>query len=382
MNKTISMMLMFILILSLICVTGCSGGKTSTSPVQTTGQTPKTSTSPSQTTGQTPKTSTSPAQTTSQTPNTPTPERPPSLRNENWLIGTWSATVPKTDSSNFAGKKINLYIASVKLESKDEIKGRSTGKYAYSGNLVWDTDGEKKTIGFGTADQLTGDSILIWSYASPDANQYMENISMRVYDMTYSLELDWGPQISKPGSTIKSLEFYGSIQNLDTSDRDNFDPKNMIKFTQTSSTAPTIALIKPTTTSAGSSPTKTTTPTKTSSPPKTTSTGSGTRDIWSDVPIYTNAKAAEDEGFSLSVGGDPSYSQIEWHFYASTDAYTKVVDFYTKQMPAKGWTKMMWVNVGEMAYGTFQKNNEDRLCMVYVIKTEGGAGINIQSAAK
>jgi hypothetical protein len=374
MNKNLSMLLMFILILSLIGVSGCSGGKTTTSPSQTTGQTPKTSTSP--------------AQTTSQTPNTPTPERPPSLRNENWLIGTWNATVPKTGSSKFAGKKINLYIASVKLESKDEIKGRPTGKYAYSGNLVWDADGEKKTMGFGTADQLTGDSILIWSYASPDSNQYMENISMRVYDMTYSLELDWGPQISKPGSTIKSLEFYGSIQNLDTSDRDSFDPKNMIVFTQTSSNTPTVASIKPTTTSTGSSPTKTTTPaktttpTKTSSPPKTTSTGSGTGDIWSDIPIYPNAKAAEDEGFSLSVGGDASYSQIEWHFYASTDAFTKVVDFYTKQMPAKGWTKMMWVDVGEMAYGTFQKNNEDRICMVYVIKTEGGAGINIQSAAK
>jgi hypothetical protein len=374
MFKTISLFLIFILILCLVVVAGCSGGKTSTSPSQTTGQTSKTSSSPSQT--------------TSLTQNTPTPESPPLLRNENWLIGTWSVTVPKTGSSKLSGKKINLYVASVKLENKDEIKGRPTGKYAYSGNLVWDTDGEKKTLGFGTADQVTGDSILIWSYASPVANQYLENISMRIYDMTYSLELDWGPQISKLGGTIKSLDFFGSIENLDTSDRVNFDPTNMLVFTQTSTTAPPLALIKPTTPSSGSSPTKatpstkTTTPPKPTSPTKTSTTSPGTGDIWNDIPVYPNAKVAEDEGFSLAVGGDASYSQIEWHFYASTDAFSKVVDFYKKQIPVNGWTKMMWVDTGEMSYGSFQKNNETRMCLVYIIKSEGGAGINIQSAAK
>jgi hypothetical protein len=304
------------------------------------------------------------------------------LRNENWLIGTWSATVPKSDSSNFAGKKINLKIASVMLISDEKVQGRPTGKFAYSGNLIWDVGGKEKTLVFIKEDWTTGDGSLIWEYMSPGADQFLENISMRVYDLTFSFELDWGPQISKPGSTFSSLSFYGSIQNLDTSAKDEFDPGNMINFTQTSNTAPNMISTNPTATSSGSSPTKTATSTSTPSPTKTTSTGSGTRDIWSDIPIYPNALKAEDQGFGLSSGGDPSYSQIEWHFFASSDDIAKVADFYTKQMPAKGWTKDSWANIGEMAYGSFNKNNETRLCSINLIKAEGGTAINIMSAAK
>jgi hypothetical protein len=300
------------------------------------------------------------------------------LRNESWLVGTWGATIPNTTSSAFAGNKINLNITSVMLVSNESVQGRPTGKFSYTGNLVWDVGGEERILVFTKEDWKTGDGSLMWEYASPGANQFMENITMRIYDLTFAFELDWGPQISKPGSTYKSLGFYGSIQNLDTSAKDNFDPSNLINFNQTSTTVPITALTKPATSSAVSSSTNTSTTTSTPSTTKTTSTG----DIWSDIPVYPNAKAAEDEGFGLSGGGDESYSRNEWHFFASTDDFTKVVDFYKNQMPVNGWTKMMWVDSEEMSYGSFEKNNETRMCSIFIVKSEGGAAMNIQSLAQ
>jgi hypothetical protein len=359
MKKNISVFIIIFLILGIVVTTGCAGSK-STKPVQSSSSNSNT--------------------TISQTSDASGGSG--LLRNENWLLGTWSATVPKSNTSQFAGKKIDLKISNVMLIDNEKIQGRPQAKYAYSGNLVWDAGGEDKILVFVKEDWATGDGSLIWEYASPGANQFMENITMRIYDLTFAFELDWGPQISKPGSTIKSLGFFGSIQNLGTSDKDIFDPDNPIKFSQTSTTAPNIASPNSVTTSAGSSPTKTSKTIETSSPSQTTSTGLGTGDIWNDIPVYPDAKKAEDEGFEMSVGGDESYSQIEWHYLATTDEIVKVTDFYTKQMPAKGWKKMMWADVGEMSYGSYQKNNETRMCAIYLVKSEGGTAINIMSSAK
>jgi hypothetical protein len=358
MNKTVLILLLIALGMILIGVAGC-GGSPSTGSSQTTGS------------GQTTSTSNGSGL----------------LRNENWLIGTWEATVPKTETSYFAGKKITLSVSSVMLVSDEKVQGNPTGKFAYSGSLRWDTGGQSMMLSFTKENWKTDEEILLWGYSSPGANQFLENISMRINnDPTFSFELDWGPQISKPGSTFKSLPFYGSIQNLDTSNKDFFDPNHMITFAKTGNTAPNITSTKPTTTPAGGSSTSTSASspptTNTSSPTTTTPVGSGTGDIWNDIPIYPNAQKAEDQGFAISVPGDPSYSQIEWHFFATTEDYAKVVDFYKKQMPANGWAKMMWLDSDEMSWGSFAKNNETRLSLVYVIKTEGGAGINIQSAAR
>jgi hypothetical protein len=362
-NKVVSILLILSLILFLIVLSGCGGGQSTTSQA---------STNQAQTSGQNSKTTVGQPSGTSIESGL--------LRNENWLLGTWSASVPKTDTSIFAGNKIKLNVASVMLISNEKVQEKPTGKFAYSGSLVWDTGSEARTLGFVKEDWKTGDGAIIWEYASPGANQFLENITMRVYDSIFAFELDWGPQMSKPGSNYKSLGFYGSIQNQDNSDRNEFDPNNMITFSQTSTTSQTTASTNPTAT--GGSRTSTAKTSTTSSPPKTTTTSSGTGDIWKDIPVYPNAQRAEDEGFQMTGGADESYSQIEWHFFASSDEIAKVVNFYKKQMPANGWTKMMFFDGDEMSYGAFQKNNETRMCLVYMIQSEGGTAINIQSAAK
>jgi hypothetical protein len=299
------------------------------------------------------------------------------LRNENWLLGTWEATVPKSDTSHFAGKKARLIVNGAHLISSEKVQGNPTGKYAYTGSMVWDIGGAEKTIPF-TETTLTEETPgLLWNYASPGANQFLENVSMRIYGDTLSFELDWGPQMSKPGSTYQSLSFYGSIQNTDTSDRDEFPPSNMVKFTRTGSSTGA-----PSTRTVSSTGTKTTAATKATSTTKTTTPAGGVTDLWSDIPVYTGARPAEDSGFGLTVQGDPSFPNAEWRFYDTADGVEKVSEFYKTQMKAKGWTRESWADLGEMQYGSFQKNNETRRCLIYVIQSEDKTGINTLSTSK
>jgi hypothetical protein len=298
------------------------------------------------------------------------------LRNEDWLLGTWEATVPKSDTSYFKGKIAKLSITGVTLISNEKIQGNPTGKFAYTGSLVWDVGGEERSLAFSDENWKEDNTGLLWEYASPGANQFMENISMRIYDHTYAFELDWGPQISKPGSTYQSLSFYGSIQNLDTSEKDQIDVNDMMKFVRTGS-----AVANPSSKTTDATGTTTKPVEETSSTPTTVTTG-GTTDIWSDIPIYTGAKSATDTGFGETIQGDPSYPNAGWHFYETQDGVSAVSDFYKDQMPGKGWTKESWADIGEMQFGSFTKGNESRRCLIYVIDNGNGTSINIMSAAK
>jgi hypothetical protein len=105
-------------------------------------------------------------------------------------------------------------------------------------------------------------------------------------------------------------------------------------------------------------------------------------DVRSDIPVYTGARPAEDSGFGLTIQEDPSYPNAEWRFYETADAVEKVSEFYKTQMQSKGWTRESWADLGEMQYGSFQKNNETRRCLIYVIQSEDKTGINTLSTSK
>jgi len=304
------------------------------------------------------------------------------LRNENWLIGTWSATVPQTETSFFKGKKIQLKIASVKLISNEKIQGNPAGKYGFSGNLVWDEGGKQRMPGLGEADSYDGESVLVWGYTSPGANQFMENISLRVYDGEWSFELDWGPQISKQGNSYSSLPFFGSIHNLETSETDFFDPESYIKFSQSSKEVPVISSAKP---EATRQETEETDEIAESDEPAAASTKTtapqAAGSLWNDIPVYPGAKIQEDGGLGEEMS-DESYARIEWKNYASHDNLANVAKFFQKEMVTKGWQKQAWLDQEEMAYGAFFKDNENRACIINITADEELTYINIMSASK
>ena len=100
------------------------------------------------------------------------------------------------------------------------------------------------------------------------------------------------------------------------------------------------------------------------------SNGGGGGLTWNDMPIYGGADQIEE--FSMSFSPDEGdYSEWEWRYYETGADVEDVVDFYKDKMPDNGWDEQMWMDMGEVAYGMYFKNNEKDAAMVW-IATEGG----------
>jgi hypothetical protein len=173
MFRFISVVIVVALLLSSTVLFGCSSGSAKPSTQTTTGDATTQTANPA-----------------AQTGNPAAGSSSGSLRSEKWLLGIWEASVPKGENGIFNGKKIVLKISDVMLVSNEKIQGNPTGKYSYSGSLVWDTGSAEKTLVFAKTEKLSGESTILWSYLSPGANQFTENISLRVYDMEWQFELD------------------------------------------------------------------------------------------------------------------------------------------------------------------------------------------------
>lgn len=220
----------FILILMLVAVSllvvGCGGdgGESTPTPTEATHAQP--------TASSVQPTHTSAASTTQAADVSKQP------RSENWLIGTWQATIPGSASIGLAGGEVQLVVTEVDLEQDETMQGNPIRLFAYAGSLVWDVGGEQGTQGFNHEPEnwpTSGENVLTWQTTGM-AGQFMENISLRVYTdpSVYDFELDWGPAISAAGSTWNSLEFYGTIWDRNADGRAVFHPGELgyLKFTK------------------------------------------------------------------------------------------------------------------------------------------------------
>ena len=112
----------------------------------------------------------------------------------------------------------------------------------------------------------------------------------------------------------------------------------------------------------------------TTTPPQTTQPsngGGGGGDLtWDDMPIYPGADQIQEFSISMPME-DEEYSEVEWRYYECDASVEDVVDFYKDEMPDYGWEEMMWMDMSEIAYGMYMKNNEEDAAMVW-IAAEGG----------
>jgi hypothetical protein len=224
--KKIGFILILMLVAISLLVTGCSCGEeeatpTPTSTVNTTSAQP---------------TATSAQPTTAGPTTTATTAVSGQPRSENWLIGTWEASIPSTASIGLAGKNVQLVVTEVALKQDDTVQGNPVRLFAYSGSLIWDVGGDQGTQAFNHEDWPTsGNNILAWQ-STGLGGQFLENISLRnyAYPAVYDFELDWGAAISQAGSVWNSLDFYGTIWDRNADTKAVFAPSELgyLKFTK------------------------------------------------------------------------------------------------------------------------------------------------------
>ncbi len=98
--------------------------------------------------------------------------------------------------------------------------------------------------------------------------------------------------------------------------------------------------------------------------------GGGGDFTWDDMPVYGGADHIQE--FNMSFAPDESeYSKFEWRYYESNASVDDIVDFYKDKMPENGWDEQMWMDMGEIAYGMYMKNNEKDAAMVWISRDSG-----------
>jgi ssRNA-specific RNase YbeY (16S rRNA maturation enzyme) len=77
------------------------------------------------------------------------------------------------------------------------------------------------------------------------------------------------------------------------------------------------------------------------------------------IPAYPGASDAEE--FSMSIPGADTgeYERIEWRYYTTNDSVDDVISFYADRMPDYGWIEMATMDMGDMSWSYWSKNNEE-----------------------
>jgi len=104
---------------------------------------------------------------------------------------------------------------------------------------------------------------------------------------------------------------------------------------------------------------------------------------WDDIPLYATAEQVQKGSWAIPQDqGD--LSQVEWRYYELDGSHevVEVTRFYEMEMPKNGWQEMHWVEVDEMSWGLYSKNNEEDVAMVWIGNQEGKTVIALMRGAK
>ncbi len=113
-------------------------------------------------------------------------------------------------------------------------------------------------------------------------------------------------------------------------------------------------------------------------PVKVSSTGELS---WKDMPVYSGAKQIQKGSWSIPAA-DGDYSKVEWRYYESKHSPETISAFYKDKMPDNDWEEMGWMEVADMSWGLFNKNNENDAAMVWVALDDGNSVIAMMRATK
>jgi hypothetical protein len=92
---------------------------------------------------------------------------------------------------------------------------------------------------------------------------------------------------------------------------------------------------------------------------------------WADIPIYSGAKSVQEWKMSLpGMAPGQEYEKVEWRYYTTQDAVTKVADFYRSEMPKKGWKETLWMAAQDTAWGMYTSKDDNVGAGIYVMKDE------------
>lgn len=117
-----------------------------------------------------------------------------------------------------------------------------------------------------------------------------------------------------------------------------------------------------------------TTPSDGGTPTPAPSSGGGF--TWNDMPVYPGAKQTEKAAWAIPPE-EGEWQRTEWRWYETGDSQSQVIAFYQSVMPQNGWQRMASMEVAEVSWCMYTKNNERDGAMVWVGAEEGKTYIGL-----
>ena len=102
---------------------------------------------------------------------------------------------------------------------------------------------------------------------------------------------------------------------------------------------------------------------------------------WNDMPVYPGANRIQEMTWTIP-SEEGEWTKIEWRYYETGASISTVTDFYKSQMPGNGWEEMFWMEMEEMQWGYYSKNNEQDVAWVWVGSEEGKTVISLMRATE
>jgi len=102
---------------------------------------------------------------------------------------------------------------------------------------------------------------------------------------------------------------------------------------------------------------------------------------WNDMPVYPGANQVTQVTWSIPPA-EGDYLVMEWRYYETGANVSTVTSFYKSQMPGNGWQEAMWMEMEEMQWGYYSKNNERDMAMVWIGSEEGQTFIGLMRATE
>ena len=91
---------------------------------------------------------------------------------------------------------------------------------------------------------------------------------------------------------------------------------------------------------------------------------------WNDMPVYPGAKQIQKGSWSIPPQ-EGEWSKTEWRYYESNASVGTIVDYYKSEMTENGWENLMWMEMEEVSWAMYHKNNEQDGAMIWVAADNG-----------
>jgi hypothetical protein len=99
------------------------------------------------------------------------------------------------------------------------------------------------------------------------------------------------------------------------------------------------------------------------------------------MPAYSGADQVEKGSWAIPPE-EGDWSQVEWRYYETGDGMAAVAASLRSQMTGKGWQETAWMEMQEMSWGYYSKNDEQDAAMIWVGSEEDKAFIALMRATE